>query len=695
MAEVRDLLVEIGTEELPPKALQSLSAAFADALTAQLGEAGLAFAQLRRFATPRRLAVWIRGLPPAQPDRELERKGPALKAAYDADGNPTKAAQGFARSCGVEVGDLEVRETPKGAWLVYRQRQEGKPTKVLVPAMVEEALARLPIPKRMRWGAGDAEFVRPVHWILMLFGDEVIEGNILGIPADRLTRGHRFHHPAPIEIERPDQYADRLLDPGHVVAVFEERRATIRQQVEAKAAEAGGVAHIDEVLLDEVCALNEWPVAVLGRYEARFLEIPPEVLITTMQSHQKYFPVMDESGGLKPFFITIANIDSREPGQVQAGNERVIRPRFSDAAFFWEQDLKSPLETFVEGLKGVVFQNRLGTLYDKTRRIGALTRLIADRLGHDEGPSVRAAELSKCDLMSEMVGEFPSLQGIMGRYYAEHAGELAEVATAIEEHYLPRHAGDDLPQTAAGQAVAIADKLDTLVGIFAIGQRPSGVKDPFGLRRAALGVLRILIEVPLDLDLLELLEHAAGHIAPKVEVEDRTIDEVFDYMMERLRAYYADRSMTPDVVEAVMARRPTRPADFDQRVRAVAMFRTLPEAGSLASANKRIRNILRKAEDDYPSRPDPRLLRESGERALASELERVTPEVEPLLERGEYTEALRRLASLKKPVDQFFDEVMVMTDENDLRRNRLALLASLSSLFLRIADLSRLQQANP
>ncbi|HIP53105.1 MAG TPA: glycine--tRNA ligase subunit beta, partial [Chromatiales bacterium] len=528
MAESRDLLVEIGTEELPPKALESLSTAFADALTTQLREADLLFTEVERYATPRRLAVWIKALAVAQPDRDVERKGPALKAAYDAEGNPTKAAQGFARSCGMEVDDLEVQETPKGAWLVYRQVQKGKQTIALVPAMVEEALARLPIPKRMRWGAGEAEFVRPVHWILMLFGEQVVDGEVLGIKADRFTLGHRFHHPEPIEIRRPEEYASRLRAPGKIVAGFADRRDTIRRQVEEKAREAGGTARIEAPLLDEVTALTEWPVAVMGRFDERFLEIPPEVLITTMQSHQKYFPVQDAEGALKPLFITIANIESRDPDQVRGGNERVIRPRFSDAAFFWEQDLKRPLAVFVEGLKGVVFQNRLGTLYEKAQRVTALARLISDRLGRDEAPAVRAAELCKCDLMSEMVGEFPSLQGTMGRYYAEHAGEPVEVAAAIEEHYMPRHARDRLPQTGAGQAVAIADKLDTLLGIFAIGHRPTGVKDPFGLRRAALGVLRILIESPLDLDLLELLEHAAGHIAPKVEVNDTAADEVFD-----------------------------------------------------------------------------------------------------------------------------------------------------------------------
>lgn len=690
MADMQDLLIEIGTEELPPKALDRLSAAFLAGLERQLVQSELRFEKIQRFASPRRLAVLISGLVTAQEDQTVERKGPAVQAAFDADGNPTKAAEGFARSCGVSVAELEQVETPKGAWLIFQQHQPGKQTASLIPEFVERALAALPIPKRMRWGDRDAEFVRPVHWVVMLFGDTVIEGDILGIPAGRVTYGHRFHHPEAIEIPEPARYAELLHNPGQVLVDMKERRTSIRQQVEAIAAEAGAQATIDEDLLDEVTALNEWPVPIMGNFEQRFLEVPAEALIKAMQEHQKYFPVVDAGGKLLPHFITISNIVSRDPEQVRAGNERVIRPRFSDAAFFWEQDLKQPLEHHTEALKGVVFQKKLGTLYDKSQRISQLGTAIAEQLGLDPALAQRAATLCKCDLMSNMVGEFPTLQGTMGRYYAEKGGEVPDVAAAMEEQYLPRHAGDSLPETYCGRAIAIADRLDTLVGIFAIGQKPTGEKDPFGLRRAALGVLRIMIETPLQLDLEQLLKLAAQGLADQLPAE-QAVPEVFDYMMERLRAYYADRNIPADVIDAVLASRPTRPEDFDLRVRAVAHFQQLPEAESLAAANKRIRNILRKAEDDYPANPDISLLQDASEKSLAAQISELTPEVEPLFEQGQYTEALRRLANLRSVVDTFFDDVMVMCEDETLRKNRLALLSSLSALFLQVADISRLQ----
>jgi len=689
----QDLLIEIGTEELPPKALDRLSAAFQSGIESQISQAGLAFDSIQRFATPRRLALLITQLDTAQADREVERKGPAVKAAFDPSGNATKAAEGFARSCGVAVSELEQVDTPKGAWLVFRQNQPGQQTETLIPTMVEQALARLPIPKRMRWGAGDAEFVRPVHWIVMLFGDQTIDCKIMGLKAGRTTRGHRFHHPDPIELTQPASYAERLLDPGHVIADITARREQIQAQVKQIASEAGMVAAIDDALLNEVTALNEWPVAVMGAFDRRFLKVPAEALIKTMQEHQKYFPVVDHHGALQPHFITISNIQSQDPAQVSAGNERVIRPRFSDAAFFWEQDLKQPLDALAPRLQGVVFQQQLGSLYDKSQRISRLAQLIAEQLGFDPAEAARAATLAKCDLLSNMVGEFPSLQGVMGRYYAQQAGEGANVAAAIEEQYLPRHAGDSLPQTDCGRAIAIADRLDTLVGIFAIGQKPTGEKDPFGLRRAALGVLRILIETPLQLDLESLLQAAAEGLAGKLE-SSHAAHEVFDYMMERLNAYYADRNFPADLVDAVLSRRPTRPVDFDLRIRAVSHFRQLPEAEALAAANKRIRNILRKTDETYPPQADINLLVALSERTLAEQISELESRIEPLLSQGLYSEVLQQLASLHEPVDRFFDDVMVMCDNDSLRQNRLALLSSLSALFLNVADLSRLQTSS-
>ena len=690
MVEKQDLLIEIGTEELPPKALGRLSSAFQTGLQSQLEQSGLGFDSIQRFATPRRLALVVSNLDSAQADQMVERKGPAVKAAFDEAGNPTKAAEGFARSCGVSVADLEQVDTPKGAWLIFRQQQAGKHIGELIPAMVEQALARLPIPKRMRWGAGEEEFVRPVHWVVLLFGDQVLEGVIMGLTAGRHTRGHRFHHPEAIEISTPGAYAQTLFETGRVIANMDERRARILQQVEKLADDAGARAVVDDDLLDEVTALNEWPIAVIGAFDQRFLEVPAEALVKTMQEHQKYFPMVDTDNKLLPRFITISNIESRDPTQVRAGNERVIRPRFSDAAFFWEQDLKQPLDVQIPRLKGVIFQERLGSLHEKSQRISLLAQTIAGQLKFDAALAARAAELCKCDLLSNMVREFPALQGVMGRYYAQQDGEVPDVATAMEEQYLPRHAGDDLPQTYCGRAIAIADRLDTLVGIFAIGQKPTGEKDPFGLRRAALGVLRILIETPLRLDLEALIKAAAKGLSGKVDAKD-AVPEVFNYMMERLRAYYADRDIPAEVVDAVLSRRPTQPADFDQRVRAVSAFQRLPEAESLAAANKRIRNILRKAEESFPDQPDINLLSEASEKALAAQISELTPQVEPLFNQGCYTEALQKLAGLRSTVDQFFDDVMVMCEDDALRKNRLALLSSLSALFLRAADLSRLQ----
>ncbi len=688
--DTRDLLIEIGTEELPPKALSSLALAFEQGIRAGLEQAGLASDAIRRFATPRRLAVVVDKLPVRQTDRRLERRGPALSAAFGPDWTPTKAAEGFARSCGVSVADLQKQETDKGAWLVHVSVEPGAATAELIPGIVLAALAGLPIPKRMRWGDRDDEFVRPVHWVVLLFGDEIIPATIMGVQTGRETRGHRFHCPQPIRVASPADYARQLASEGKVIADFAERRAAVRAQAEAIAAELRGVAVIKPELLDEVTALVEWPVALAGNFERRFLDVPAEALVSTMQDNQRYFPVVDERGRLLPHFITIANLESHDPAQVRAGNERVIRPRFSDAEFFWNQDRKQPLAARMESLKHVVFQQRLGTLASKSERVAALARFIA---GHGHGNpdwAERAARLAKCDLLTQMVQEFPELQGIMGRYYALRDQEAPEVAQALEEHYLPRFAGDRLPATTTGRIVALADRLDTLTGIFAIGQGPSGAKDPFALRRAALGVLRILIEGQLDLDLLTLLERAAAGFEPAIRA-GHAVETVFEFVMDRLRGYYLDQGVRPDTFEAVLDCRPTRPLDFDQRVRAVGAFRELPEAASLAAANKRIRNILRKVETVLPFEVRPDLLVEEAEQTLAGRLVELSSEVIPLMEAGLYGDALNRLAGLREPVDAFFDRVLVMAEDPASRDNRLALLNELGSLFLRVADFSRLQ----
>jgi glycyl-tRNA synthetase beta chain len=692
MVEQDDLLIEIGTEELPPKALLKLSRAFTDGIKAGLEKAEFPFAGIKGYAAPRRLAVIVEQTAVRQPDREVERKGPAVKAAYDGDGNPTKALLGFCRSCGAEPEQLERVDTPKGEWLMFRKQEIGKSLEELIPGIIESALNNLPIPKRMRWGAGEEAFVRPVHWLVVLYGNQVIPCTILGQEANNLSYGHRFHHPGPLQLDKPSDYPEVLRAPGKVIVDFDERRERIREMAEQAAAAEKARALIDPDLLDEVTALNEWPNPIVGSFEERFLEVPPEVLIEAMQDHQKYFPMVGGEGKLAPRFITIANIESQQPELVVAGNERVIRPRFSDAAFFWEQDLKHPLEERLDSLKSVVFQKDLGSLLDKTLRVQGLAGRLADMLGADKAKAERAALLCKCDLMTDMVYEFTSLQGIMGRYYAEKCGEEPTVAAALDEVYMPRFAGDDLPATEPGRILALADRIDTLTGIFAAGLKPTGEKDPFGLRRASLGVLRILIETPIDLDLREMITQAVDQL-PEGLAKSDSVDEVFQYVMERLRAYYHERSIKPDVIEAVMARTPSRPMDFDRRIRGVSQFFDLPEAASLAAANKRISNILRKAKmKEYPA-VDEGLLQEASEQALFKALREVEAGVSPLIDQGDYADALTRMAALREPVDHFFDEVMVMAEDEALRNNRLALLHAFSSLFMRVADLSRLQHS--
>jgi glycyl-tRNA synthetase beta chain len=688
----RDLLIELGTEELPPKALKTLSEAFLNGVRDGFQKAGVEFASIVPFATPRRLALLAKGVAERQPDKVVERRGPAVNAAFNEEGLPTKALQGFAASCGVTVEQLETVETDKGKWLVHRSNQPGRATAELIPDIVRGSLDKLPIPKRMRWGNLDAEFVRPVHWAVLLFGNDVIETEILAVKTGRETRGHRFHHPGKLYLGEPEAYEALLLTEGRVIADFAKRREAVRAQALEAAAKLNGTAVIDEALLDEVTALVEWPVAVVGNFEQRFLEVPAEALISSMKGHQKYFHAVDREGKLLPHFIAMSNLDSREPAHVRAGNERVIRPRLTDAAFFWNQDRKRPLAARIEELKTVVFQNKLGTLFDKSNRAAALAAIIAPQIGGNADEAQRAALLSKCDLMTNMVGEFPELQGIMGRYYALHDGEKADVAAALDEQYMPRFAGDVLPSTATGQAVAIADRLDTLVGIFGIGQLPSGDKDPFALRRAALGVLRTIIEKQLDVDLHALLTSAEQQLkAAGCAIAPNTVDQVFDFMMERLRAYFADAGVAPDTFEAVLARRPTRPLDFQKRLNAVTAFRKLPQAESLAAANKRIQNILRKTEEAIPDHVDNGLLKEDAEQRLAKELVAIEPEVKALFKDRAYEKGLSRLAALREAVDGFFDGVMVMADDAALRRNRLALLKRLGDLSQDVADISRLQ----
>ena len=685
----KDLLFEIGTEELPPKSLPRLASALANAVQRGLQEQGLEHGACCWYATPRRLAVAVQGLACAQQDQQSLRRGPAVAAAFDGDGNPTPAAQGFARSCGVSVEQLTRLETDKGSWLAYEHLARGAPTEKLLPDIIGQALGGLPISKRMRWGDRDIEFVRPVHWAVLLFGEDVVNASVLGAPTGRETRGHRYHHPAAIALGNAGEYADRLRAEGYVLADFEERKAYIRQAVTAVAQAAGGQALIDEDLLEEVTALVEWPVALSGSFDEQFLKLPKEALIATMQSHQKYFPVVrPDTGALAAEFITVANIDSAAPDVIKQGNERVIQPRLSDAAFFWERDRSQPLENYAEKLDKVIFEQKLGTLAERTKRIETLGKYIAQQLEFDSGLVARAARLAKCDLLSDMVGEFPALQGIMGRYYALECDEHPEVARALEEQYRPVYAGAALPETNTGMVLALADKLDTLTGIFAIGKGPTGAKDPFGLRRAGLGCLRIMIECALPLNLEACLARAAAGFPASVNAP-AAVTEVFDFMLERLRRYYLDNGVSAGVFDAVHACRPPQPYDFNLRVLATGAFLRLPEADSLVRANKRISNILKQAQYTDAAPVDEALLVEKTEQELYRQM-RISGAVEDGVS-GDYVARLSALASLRDYVDAFFDEVMVMCDDAALKTNRLALLSALRQLFLSTADVSRLQ----
>lgn len=680
----QDFLVELGTEELPPKALKTLAEAFLTGVEKGLKAAGLGYAKARYYAAPRRLAILVEQLAVQQPDREVRLDGPPLQAAFDKDGQPTQAALGFAKKCGV---DLEQVDT-SGPKLKFVQSIAGQPATSLLPGIVETSLNELPIPKRMRWAARREEFVRPTQWLVMLLGEQVVDCTILTQQAGRVSRGHRFHANHEVRISNPASYAEDLRS-AYVIADFAERRALIDARVAELASEQNGKAIVPPALLDEVTALVEWPVPLVCSFEERFLEVPQEALIATMQDNQKYFCLVDGNGKLLPRFITVANIESKDPAQIVAGNEKVVRPRLTDAEFFFKQDKKHALEDNNQRLANVVFQAQLGSVFDKAERVSKLAAFIAKSIGGDAERAARAGILSKCDLASEMVGEFPEMQGIAGYYYALHDGEPADVALALNEQYMPRGAGAELPSTLTGAAVAVADKLDTLVGIFGIGMLPTGSKDPYALRRAALGVLRILIEKQLDLDLVQAVAFAVEQYGDKVKA-DGLAAQVLDFVFDRLRARYEDEGVEVAVYQAVRALQPSAPLDFDQRVQAVQAFRQLAEAATLAAANKRVSNILAKAEGEVPREVSSSLLIEPAEQTLALAVSQAAEAVAPLAAARNYNAVLQRLAALRAPVDAFFEEVLVNADDAAVRANRYALLAQLRGLFLGVADISLL-----
>lgn len=687
----RDLLIEIGTEELPPVALKGLRDAFADSIEAQLKDAALRVEKAERFASPRRLAVLLRALEEQAPSQTLEAWGPPAKVAFDKDGKPTRAAEAFAQKNGLDVADLKnhIANDGKQDKLFVKNEKAGAKTTEVIFDIIEKALASLPIPKRMRWGASRAEFVRPVHWVSAVYGSDTLSGTALKLSAGNTTRGHRFHANTELVIKNAGDYESLLLNEGKVVASFEKRREMIREQVAAEGKKLGGNAVISEDLLDEVTALVEWPVALAGSFEERFLKVPAEALISSMKEHQKYFHVVDANGALLPHFITVSNIESLDPAQVIEGNEKVIRPRLSDAAFFFETDCKTSLFDRREKLKSIVFQEKLGTVFEKTERIAVLSKVLAEKIGADVTLAERAALLCKSDLVTDMVYEFADMQGIAGLYYANNDGEPADVARAMDEQYLPRFAGDNLPTTQTGSVIALADRLDTITGIFGIGQPPSGSKDPFALRRACLGVLRIILEQNLELDLRELIAQAAKqHRA--VKADDALINTVLAYMIERLRAVYDEQGIAVEVFMSVTAKNLSVPLDIDRRIKAVNSFTTLSEAEALAAANKRVSNILAKAEGFTADKIDNSLLRENAEKALADALNSASATFQPLMDKGDYEGALKSLATLRAPVDTFFDEVMVNADDAALKNNRLSLLSQLRELFLQVADISLL-----
>ena len=715
MSAAKSLLIELGTEELPPKALDELGASFLRGISDGLSKRGIdaALDQAKLYVTPRRLAVHIPQVAKAQPEQSLERRGPAVNAAMDADGNPGKALLGFAQSCGVSVEQLEKLETDKGAWFVFRTVKPGQPVASLLPDIIDEALKGLPIPKPMRWADHDYTFVRPAHWLVILHGADIVDGEVLGLKSGRKSRGHRFMHPNPVHVSDADGWLDAMRA-ANVLADPAERRQRIREEVSRVALQTTGMPRLDDALLDEIANLTEWPVAIACTFESEFLSVPPEALVTTMEANQKFVPVFDAQSKLTEHFIGVANIDSKQPNEIRKGYERVIRPRFADAKFFWDEDLKTPLASYQEALKSVTYQQSLGSLWDKSVRVAELARIIANRVGVDAGQATRAASLAKCDLLTRMVGEFPELQGVMGRYYAQHNHETPEVADALDSVYKPRFAGDTIAAGKVGQVLAVAERVDTLAGIFAVGLKPSGNKDPFALRRAALGLARTLIEGKLDLDhkalfieALELLPEAALAAGLKAAKDGKTpaldvgprratlATELTDFVLDRLRGYYAEQGFSPEQFEAVLAVAPASLVDFDRRLRAVAEFGRRPEAASLASANKRVANILRKQQEEHGAQSigthvDPAHFEADAERALAQALEAAQADNSAALRYSDYTAVLARLSQLQAPVDAFFDNVLVNAENPAVRANRLALLGRLKAQFTAIADIARL-----
>ncbi|SCC31143.1 glycyl-tRNA synthetase beta chain [Gilliamella bombicola] len=686
----KTFLVEIGTEELPPKSLRTLAESFAANFIQQLDNANLEHGEVLWYASPRRLALKVLNLSDTQPDSQIVKRGPAVSAAFDANGHATKAAEGWARGCGITVEQAERIQTDKGEWLSYTQNQKGQPVVNLLCDMVKTALSKLPIPKPMRWAARQVEFIRPCHTVTMLYGDELVSGTILDIESNRIIRGHRFMGEQEFTIDNADQYPEILEQRGKVVADYDKRKAIIKQQAEDAAAKLNGKADLTDSLLEEVSSLVEWPVVLTAKFEERFLAVPAESLVYTMKGDQKYFPVYDNQGKLLPNFIFVANIESKDPQVVISGNEKVVRPRLADAEFFYNTDLKQRLEDRLPRLDTVLFQQQLGTVKDKSLRIEALSGFIAEHIGTNVEQAKRAGKLTKCDLVTNTVFEFPETQGIMGRYLALKDGESSEVATAIEEQYKPRFAGDELPSTAVSCAVSIAEKMDTLAGIFGIGQHPKGDKDPFALRRAAIGVLRIIVEKTLPLDLVELTSYAASLYGDKLS-NTNVVEDIVTFMQGRFRAWYQEQGFAIDTIQAVLALNPTKPADFDARIKAVTHFRTLPEASSLAEANKRVSNILSKAEITIPEQINAALLEAGAEGELAKKLAVLTDKLSPYFSEGRYQDALVELSSLKETVNAFFDSVMVMVDNEQIKLNRLALLKKLQNLFLKVADISLLQ----
>lgn len=686
----KEFLIELGTEELPPKQLRTLAEAFAANFAAEMAAADIAHEGVTWFATPRRLALKVANLAESQPDRVVEKRGPAVNVAFDADGKPTKAAEGWARGNGITVEQAERLVTDKGEWLLFKEQVQGQQTASVVVEMAAKALANLPIAKPMRWGDKETQFIRPVKTLTILFGSELIQGEILGVASARTLRGHRFMGEAEFTIESAEQYPAILEERGKVIADYATRKAMIIEGSQQAAQQLGGIADLEDALVEEVTSLVEWPVVMTAKFEEKFLKVPAEALVYTMKGDQKYFPVYDASKKLLPNFIFVSNIESKEPRHIVEGNEKVVRPRLADAEFFFNTDRKRPLVDRLPLLENAIFQQQLGTIKDKTDRITELAGYIAEQIGADVEKSKRAGLLAKCDLMTSMVFEFTDIQGVMGMHYARHDGEAEEVAIALNEQYMPRFAGDELPSRGVSAAVAMADKLDTIVGIFGIGQAPKG-SDPFALRRASLGVLRILVEYGYQLDLVDLIAKAKslfGNRLTNTNVEQ----EVIEFMLGRFPTWYQDAGFSIDIIQAVLARNPTKPADFDQRVKAVSHFRALEEAEALAAANKRVGNILAKYDGELGEEIDLALLQEDAEKALAEAVEIMAEALEPAFATGNYQEALSKLAGLRAPVDAFFDNVMVMADDEALKKNRLTLLNKLRNLFLQIADISLLQK---